>query len=103
MTTDSARLAKLVHLRAVHARMAELEIRELVVRERIRALDWQVTRAERRLARVDVVPAEREAHLAAAALLGEARREQLNFVARRRRLDAMVRGMTRELVRGTEA
>lgn len=97
--SDPARLASLARLRAVHARAAELELRELEVREQIRALDWQVARAARRMRRVEVIAAEREAHLAAAASLGLARREHLDLVARRRQLATLMTRLTNALTR----
>lgn len=99
MPLDAAHRSKLTTLRAAHARSAELELRELELRELIRALDWQTTRAMRRMARVEVTEAERTSHLAAAQRLGEARREQLDIASRRRKLVDLTGELTRVIIR----
>jgi hypothetical protein len=99
MPLDAAHRSRLTTLRAAHARSAELELRELELRELIRALDWQTTRAMRRMARVEVSEAERAAHLAAARRLGEARREQLDLAGRQLKLAELTGELTRTIIR----
>jgi hypothetical protein len=89
--------AELTALRRAHSLDAQIEIRERIAQETVRALQWQADRAARRIAGVTVGATERSSHAAAALELGRAERLLLNLIARRRLLRLEIRVRTRRL------
>jgi len=96
----SSRAAELRALRRAHARASALEISELELEERVRALGGQVERSSRHVAREVVDDPGLAALVAASKRVSSVERELLVTRQARRRASEEVRVRTRRLLDG---
>ena len=79
-----------LRLAALHATHDRLEIEQLALAERARALRWEIDRARRRLATAEATASEVAAHAAAARLLGETEARLIEVTWRRRQTAILI-------------